>query len=276
MARVQETEGAHAVESARRHVLQESTEEFAAAKGHDFALAVAAVAVTEGDSAVVTGDNALVRQCSPVDITSKVMKKALRFGLCGSLGVDNPVLAPGNRGELHLGQGAAREVEKASSKALGEGADGDEEVGATGAADSLPSTPVGIEPAAGDEHVKMRMPFKGPRPGVKDGDGADVRAKISRIQRKGRERLEGGAEEDIEQDALMRAHEPAQLGGQGEDEMEIGDGQKCFALPFDPFRGGIESAARTGAMTARMKDQMRGVALRPASMRCVASLWRRV
>jgi diacylglycerol kinase family enzyme len=57
---VEQTEGAHAVQTAQRHVLEEAAQKLVGRQGHGLALAVAAVTVGEGDGVVVAGGDGLV------------------------------------------------------------------------------------------------------------------------------------------------------------------------------------------------------------------------
>ena len=126
------------------------------------------------------------------------------------LGIDNPGFAPRDVGELDVGQCGASHLEKAPSEELGEGAHWDKEVFSTGAPDGSPGAPiVGIETAAGHEHVNVRVPFESAGPGVEDGEGADLRTQVLGVGGELGEGFEGGAKETIEKRALMSAHETA-------------------------------------------------------------------
>jgi len=57
---VEQAEGAHAVQTAQRHVVQEAAQKLVGVPSHGPALAVVAVSVVEGDGAVVAGGDGLV------------------------------------------------------------------------------------------------------------------------------------------------------------------------------------------------------------------------
>ena len=60
-----------------------------------------------------------------MDVAGEVIEHGV--GSSNGLGEDDPALVPGDGGQLQVGHGATGEMEEATSKALGEGAHGDEE-----------------------------------------------------------------------------------------------------------------------------------------------------
>jgi len=106
----QQTEGAHAVQTAQRHVLEEAAEELVGGQGHRFALAIAAVTVAEGDRAVVASGDGFDGERGAVDIASEVVEHDARAR--DGLGKDDPALVPGDMGQLQTRHGAASELEE--------------------------------------------------------------------------------------------------------------------------------------------------------------------
>ena len=87
------------------------------------------------------------------------------------------------------------------------------------------------------------------------------------------ERREGCPEEDRQERRLVGAHEPPQLRGEREDDVEVGDRQEQLSLLGEPPRGGIVSAPWTGAVTTRVIEQV--LALAPRALREMAAHLRR-
>jgi hypothetical protein len=121
---VEQTEGAHAVQTAQRHVLEEAAQKLVGVQSHGFALAVAAVSIVEGDGAVVAGGDGLVGKRGAMGVASEIVEHDA--GARDGLGEDDPALVPGDEGQLQAGHGAASEMAEATAKELGQGALGRE------------------------------------------------------------------------------------------------------------------------------------------------------
>jgi hypothetical protein len=65
---VEQTEGAHAVQTAQRHVLEEAAQKLVRGQRHRLALPVLAVSVAEGDGAVVACGDGLVGGRGAMDV----------------------------------------------------------------------------------------------------------------------------------------------------------------------------------------------------------------
>jgi hypothetical protein len=127
-------------------------------------------------------------------------------------------------GRLELGQERAAED-------CGEDPHGQEEVGAGGDPVGVPR----VETPAGDNAVDMRVEQQQLRPGVEDRGDGDLGAQAAegnllqgfgdRGEEQGVRRLGGGQEEGV------------QFGGDGEDDMEVRDGQEVPPLGVHPARG---------------------------------------
>jgi hypothetical protein len=101
----------------------------------------------------------------------------------------------------------------------------------------------------------MRVPLEGAG-GVEHGESTDVTAEPARIGAEGRERIEGGAEEDAEERALVLAHRAAELRREGEDDVEVGYGQQQVALALEPAGSRTLAATRASAVVAGMKEHV--------------------
>ncbi len=88
--------------------------------------------------------------------------------------------------------------------------------------------------------------------------GATAAGAVEPRTRQCGERIEGSAEERADKSALVLAHGASQPCGQGEDDVEVRDGQKQVALSVEPAGGG--TVAGREASTARLA----AIAHRPA------------
>ena len=193
MLGMEEPEGAHAMEALGRRVLKEAAQELVWRKRHGPGSRLARGSIPEGDGGL-DGEDGLVGHRGAMDVAAEVGEDLA--GAAGDgLGEDDPALAPRHVWERDGGQGAAREVKEASAKELREGDDGEEEHGLA-TRDGAPGALIGAEPAAGDEHVDVGMPFERAGPGMKDGERADAAADEARIGAEPLERVEGGTKED--------------------------------------------------------------------------------
>jgi hypothetical protein len=234
---VQKTEGADAMHAFGWHVLKETAQELVGGQGHGPRSMGAAIAVAEGDGAAAHGDDGLVGDGGAVDVAAEVIEH-LVCALHHRLGEDDPALIPWDMREGDPGQCAAGEMEEGSAESLGERRHG-HEVAFASAACRPPGSAVGGKTATRNQHVDVRVPLERSGPGVKDRQGADGAAHEARIGAQRGKGLKGGAEEQRQEYALVRAQQATELFGQGEDDVEAGHRQKEIALALEPPRGGV-------------------------------------
>ena len=89
-------------------------------------------------------------------------------------------------------------------------------------------------------------------PGVQHGDEADVSAEMLGVGGDGPEGSRGGGEQGAVDGALVLQCQRRQLGGQGEDDVEIGDRQQVCATILQPGGALLRLALRTVAIAARV------------------------
>ncbi len=241
---MQQPESAYAVHSPAGDVLQEAPEKLVRGQRHALALLVSAVAVREGDRVVVAVDDRLVGQSGAVYVSTEVVQDVVR--LRDGLGADDPALVV-DGWQTEAGYGAASEVEKAPTEGLRQRMDVHEE-GLRSPWRVEPGDAVGSECPRGDEQVDVWMPLESARPGADDGESAEAATDEARVGAQCGERIEGSAEERADKRALVLAHGASQLCGQGEDDVEVRDGQKQVALSVEPAGGGTVSAAGAGSV----------------------------
>ena len=81
----------------------------------------------------------------------------------------------------------------------------------------------------------MRMVHQGLTPRVQHGDEADLGAEALGVGGDLEQRLRGGAEQDVVDRLLVLQGDRGELGGAGEDDVEVGDWEQVSASVFDPF-----------------------------------------
>ena len=87
-------------------------------------------------------------------------------------------------------------------------------------------------------------------PGVQHGDEADVSAEMLGIGGDSPEGSGGGSEQRAVDFALVLQCQRRQLGGQSEDDVEIGDRQEILAALFQPLGALLRLALGTVAIAA--------------------------
>jgi hypothetical protein len=70
---------------------------------------------------------------------------------------------------------------------------------------------------------------------VEDGEEAELRTEELRVGRRLEERLRGGTEEDRVDDLLVAQGELGDLGRQGEDDVEVGNGEELVGPLLQPL-----------------------------------------
>jgi hypothetical protein len=71
---VTQTERAQAMEAVKGHMLKESAQEFVRGQSHRLATVIRAVAVGEGDRAVIAGNDGLVAECGAMHIPAEIVE----------------------------------------------------------------------------------------------------------------------------------------------------------------------------------------------------------
>jgi len=104
-----------------------------------------------------------------------------------------------------------------------------------------PALAVERDPAAGHDHVDVRVVRHRRAPGVEDGGGADARAEMTGVGGDGEHRLRRRAEQQVVDDRLVVEGDVGDLGGDCEDHVEIADRQQVGLALGEPF-------ARRGAL----------------------------
>lgn len=117
---------------------------------------------------------------------------------------------------------------------------------------------IGGESPSSHNAVKMRMQREVLAPGVEDGGDAgrppDLGREVPGIAGEGGERVGGGAEEEIVDHTGSVEGQGAEFVGQGEDDVEVVDGEKVGAPRLEPVGLSQCLALRTVTVAARVVD----------------------
>ena len=238
-------------EAVGQEVQQKPTQEGVGVEGgHAGDVAVGAVFPAEGHVAVVEGDQPIVGDGDAMGVAGEICEHLIGAGE-GRLAVHDPALGRGALEQVlrvviaSQGNRAARDRvlelgQELAAEDLGEDAHGQEEVRAGGD----PARVAGIQTAAGDDAVQMRVEEQELGPGVQDGGEGDLDAEPTAGDL--RQGLGDRGEEQAVGHPGGGAEEVVQLGGDGEDDMEVRDGQQIAALRFEPPR--FLEALALGAM----------------------------
>ena len=100
--------------------------------------------------------------------------------------------------------------------------------------------------------MNMRMVEHRPRPGMQNGHNADLRPQIAFIGRQLHQGGRCGFKQYPIGHLLIAANQPTVLGGYGEHQVEIGDGQHLRQAFLHPLFGGLLAALGAVAVAAAM------------------------
>jgi hypothetical protein len=113
--------------------------------------------------------------------------------------------------------GVGETGQKEPAEQAGEHPHRQQEAGSSG----HPACPVERYPATRHNHVEVGMMSHRRAPAMKHGGGADAGAEVARIGGDGEQRLGCGAEQQVVDHRLVLVGDCADLGRQGEDEVEV-------------------------------------------------------
>ncbi len=223
----------------------------------------------EGDLFSIEGQDAPVADRDSVGVSREVSEDGFRTPE-RLLGVDDPVGSPGGSEggvecgwvgervgaglevELALLPGSGELLQEATPEEAGEHLDGGEE----GTASRLPFAGCDIETCVGDDDVEVGMESQPLVPGMQDGGATDAHSAVAGVLGDGAQGLGGGAEEDIEDGSAVAGHDPGQLAGQGEDDMEVRHREDVGGARLHPAACGAALAGRAVPIAAGVVDGM--------------------
>lgn len=217
--RVQETVVAHLMKSLGQDMLQKAPHELHCRQGHGLPLPSGGILVTKGHLIVFQGNDAVVGHGDPVDITGQVAQHLLRL-LEGRAREDDPVLVPDLFGEVLFGQGLSGQLHEDGPEDRRERPDRHDELPAGRSPDA-----VFVKAAGRNEEVEVGMILFGAGPGVEHGQHPQLAADVFAIKAQSGQCCYGGLKEDGVERFLIAADYFPKLCRQGEDQMEVRDGQ---------------------------------------------------
>ncbi len=252
---VEKTEGADPVR------VPEDAQSSAATRrgeGHGLGPLVPAVPVAEGDGAIVAGDDGAVGERGLVDVGGRGTRGP---SPARTTGLAKTIMAypRGMGGNATPGGASAAPGGEAPAEALAGPSQGTIGVRRRGA--GIHVRPSGAR-ARQDQHVDVRVPLR-----VRVRVWSTARAPIRPPRKWGSAHRSSSevkaARKDRQERRLVGAHEPPQLGGEREDDVEVGDRQEQLLLTCRPAQKvACVSAPRTGTVVARVVEQVLGVAPR--------------
>ena len=242
----------------------EAPEELVAGEGHGFAAAgigVILVSEANGAGAGVEGAQATIGDGHAVGVASQIIQDGVGSH-DGALGEDDP--APGARlaeqspkrtgvlerlavsVELEFAGGVESEQPGAelALEHAGDGVHGEEPAGLFGTGPGV----LGGEAAASDQAMEVGMVHEVLAPGVEDGGEAQLglEALLAELEERGA----GALKEQAVERGLVLEDERAQGGREGEDPVEIADGQERAPLLLEPLAAALMLAGGTVAVAA--------------------------
>lgn len=239
---------ANPLEAIGKRMQQEAADEFLGRDGHGAGpLGMTVVFPLKGDLAIGKREQPFVGKGDPMGVAAKVLQDLLRSAK-GRLGVDDPVFVA-KRSEV--GTESARlaqrflfpeELQLASLEKLLQGiqetvaepgredVDGEKETRTAGD----PAIVIRAETAPGNDVVDVRMEEQVLTPGMQDAEETGVSAKMPCVATDGGEHIHADPEQQIVKQALIVKDQCVEFGGNGEDHMEVFDGQQLLQPLIEP------------------------------------------
>jgi hypothetical protein len=228
---------------------------------------------TEGDASVVVGDESLVRDGDAAEVAAEVSEDMPRFAF-GRLEVDDPLLVPEPPHQAGESEGvfevAGRAAEPQVAEVVG-GANRREDQSAEqgshpGGWEEVvalwlnPPRAVESEATGRDDTVEVGVVVELSGPGVQDDGGAELRAE--HVGGEGVQCTSGRIEEQVVYGLLIAQGDGSELLWQGEDDMEVADGQDALGAFGEPSSAGEGLAGGAMAVAAGVIHRLLVAAVR--------------
>lgn len=203
---------------------------------------ITVIEILEGDSILGNRHNAMIGNGNAEDVATEIFEELL-FVVEWLLDIDFPIFGKGfGEHSLHI-QSAIVGIEFAVSPELGEfkaeavaehigkQESGEEKLVVSG----IPgiASRGGNESSTRDDEMDVEVLLQGLTPSVHDHREANVTAEI--LPPKLLQQLSSNFDEEIEEEFLIESHQVIENMVDGEDDMEIMDGQDPFLLVFEPL-----------------------------------------
>jgi len=237
-------------------VLQEAADERDGVEGTSLGRAGAAVAVAEGDVAVLEAFEAAVDEGDAEDVPGQVVEHL--GAAAGVLEVDDPLRAPDRGRGLIEEAGRAEGRAELGAEEAGQREAGDEEGRSLG---GDPGVILPMQSACRDEDVDMGMVEQRARPGVEDGEQPGASPEVAGIGGELEQRRGGGRHKEAVDELLVRLDESAEIGREGEGDEVVRAGQQARALFVQPALGLVPVALGAVPVAARVVAVLPGAAV---------------
>ena len=224
-------------------------------------LRVLGVAVAEGDLACVAGEDVLLLDDAPVEVTAEIDER-LRTG-AHRPAVDDPL---GRHAAWDREAGGREGGEHPGAKHPGQGLMGEQIARLAAAAFGAPKPALTVDGPGGHDRMDMGVVIQPAGMGVQYRHGPRNALKRLVVQAEGLQGLPAHLHQEVIDGALMGEREGAQLGGQGEGEQVILARDQFSCLALDPLLGFVGLAVRAAAMAAGMRDEDLLVAFRAGGL----------
>src|SRR6266508_5045614 len=207
-------------------MLQKTVKELFGSQGTTFFCAGLRGAITKRDAVIFQLEDPVVAKGDPENVRGQILQgipaRAHLFT------VHDPLLLPNLCRNTSITIGATQSLLQFATENSGEGTHRQQEVVACG-------NPFFVSPSAGrNEIVEVRMVRQVASPGLQNTDHPDLSAHPTRLVCQLLSGSRRRFEEQIIEQALVRASNLIKARGQGEGEQEVGDGQEQILLSFQP------------------------------------------
>jgi hypothetical protein len=259
---------ANADQSGGQHVEQEAADEFDRIEGHGLGAGVIRVVFpVKADTAVFQSAKPVVGDGDAMSVARQILEHAPGTAE-GRLDVNHPFEVSGfftqglERGRFRQIAKLAGEMELAFAKSLSQG---EQEKFAEQAAENFirkeegilpagdPAGAVGGEASAGHDAMQVGMEMQILTPSVQHGEEADGGAEVSGVGGNSEQSFRSGLKQDGIDLSLVLKRQAADLLGNSEHDVEIGDGQKLRLPLGEPLGAGRSLALGAAAIATRVE-----------------------
>ena len=239
-------------------MLQETMDEVLRTQGTTFFCTGFGVTIAKRNSVTFQLEEAVVAQGDPENVRGQILQRIQ--ARAHAFTVDDPILLPNLRGNKSITIGAAQSLLQFATENSGERSHGQQEVLAC----RSPAFFCVLPASTRNEIVDVRMVGQVATPGVQHTQHPELAANPAWLLCQLLGCCGRGFEEQIIEQALVRASDFIKARGQGEGEQEVGDGQEQILLSFQPGLGILILAFGTMAVAAGMVTVLQLLTIRTA------------
>ena len=270
----EQTEVTNARETPRRDVQEKAAQEFVGLQRQDLhAVVVSVVFPTKPDAAVTVLDEPIIRQGDSVRVAPEIAEDLVGTGE-GPFGIHDPVDRPQSTEQRREGV-AIGQIGRAIGEAQLARSEGPSQGGEIlrakdcrerphrkekGRPPGDPARVVRGHGAPGDQTVQMEVLREILAPRVQNRRDADGAAEMSRVSPEGEQRVGSRAKQERIDHARIALRERVEVVRQGEDDVEVRNGQQVGAPRREPPRCGEHLTLRTMSIATGVVGNPHGAA----------------